>query len=157
TEPFLEPSKERPMMATLVDHAFDHAGWLWEPKLDGVRVIAFVRDGKAELRSRSGIDCTKQYPSIARALAQHPHQPFVFGAEICALDEAGVPRFQLLQGRINLQRSNDVAQAEAATAVVYYVFDVLYGNGRNLKGLRLSERKGFLKAILEPSAIVRPV
>ncbi len=104
------------MMATLIEHAFDRAGWLWEPKLDGVRALAYIHDGKVELRSRRGLDCTKQYPALGADLARQPHQPIVLDGEICALDEAGVPHFQLLQPRINLSRAHDIARMDAEPA-----------------------------------------
>src|SRR3954451_22720452 len=55
---FLDSRRLRPMLATLVDKAFDGADGLWEPKLDGVRMLAYIKNGKVELRSRRGIDNT---------------------------------------------------------------------------------------------------
>src|SRR5439155_5113170 len=143
-DPFPEPAKERPMLATLITEAFDKPGWAWEPKLDGVRVLAFIRNGKVELRSRRGLDCLRQYPSVANALSVHPNHPLVLDGEVCALDENGLPRFQLLQSRINLSRNADITRAEAATPVVFYVFDILYANGTDLRSRPLAERKGHL-------------
>jgi bifunctional non-homologous end joining protein LigD len=154
---FPDPAKERPMLATLINQAFDKPGWAWEPKLDGVRVLAFIRHGKVELRSRRGLDCTRQYPSVANALSGHPNQPLVLDGEVCALDENGIPRFQLLQSRINLSRNADIARAEAATPVVFYVFDILYANGTDLRSRPLAERKGHLLAKVVPSDTIRLV
>jgi bifunctional non-homologous end joining protein LigD len=156
-DPFPDPSRERPMLATLIDAAFDRPGWSWEPKLDGVRVLAFIRDGKVELRSRRGLDCTRQYPSVANALTGHPHQPLVLDGEVCALDENGIPRFQLLQSRINLSRNADIARAEAATPVVFYVFDILYAAGIDLHARTLAERKGHLVAKVAQNDTIRVV
>ncbi|HXH21441.1 MAG TPA: non-homologous end-joining DNA ligase [Dehalococcoidia bacterium] len=142
--PFPDSRKERPMMATLVDRVFDRPGWLWEPKLDGIRALAFIRDGKVELRSRRGLDCTRQYPALAADLARQQGQPLVLDGEICALDEAGVPRFQLLQPRINLTREHDIARMEAELPVVYFVFDILYAEGWDLHGVPLRDRKALL-------------
>ncbi len=74
------------MLASLVDKPFDRQGWLWEPKLDGIRVLAYLSDGKVELRSRRGVDITKQYPSLIAALGRLPAHSMVLDGEICALD-----------------------------------------------------------------------
>ena len=155
--PFPDPRKERPMLATLVDAAFDAPGWLWEPKLDGVRTLAFLRDAKVELRSRRGVDVTKQYPALVASLAAQPAGAMVLDGEICALDEAGVPRFHLLQPRINLTRGVDFARLEAETPVVYFVFDVLYLDGYDLRGVALRERKALLGSRLLPRENLRLV
>jgi bifunctional non-homologous end joining protein LigD len=144
--PFLDSRKERPTLATLVEAAHDRAGWLWEPKLDGIRVLAFAEDGKVELRSRRGNDITRQYPRLCESLRDLPGQPLVVDGEICALDEAGVPRFQLLQERMNLTRSAEIAAMEARRPVVLFLFDLLYFDGFDLRGVPLRDRKALLSS-----------
>ena len=56
------------MMATLIKRAADRPGWLWEPKLDGIRSLVFIRDGRVELRRRRSLDTTRQYPALVRAM-----------------------------------------------------------------------------------------
>ncbi len=114
--PFPDPKREKPMLSTLIDKAFDAPDWLWEPKLDGIRVLAYLRDGEVELRSRRGIEITQQYPSLVAALKAQAAQTMVLDGEICALDEAGVPRFQLLQGRINLTQGHRLQPARRRAA-----------------------------------------
>src|SRR3989304_5403469 len=155
--PFPDARKERPMLATLVAVAFGAPGWLWEPKLDGVRMLAFIRDGKAELRSRRGVDVTKQYPSLVASLAAQPAATMVLDGEVCALDEAGVPRFQLLQPRINLTRGVDAAKVDAELPVVFFVFDLLYLDGYDLRAVPLRERKALLQSRLLPKENLRVV
>jgi len=137
--------KLRPMFATLGDKPFDTPGWLWEPKLDGIRILAFVKDGEVELRSRRGIDVTKQYPALVDALKAQPVQSMVLDGEVCALDEDGVPRFQLLQPRINLTKGVDPRRVDAEMPVVYFAFDLLYLDGYDLKDVPLRERKSLLE------------
>ena len=60
--PFPDAKALRPMLATPLAAPFSRAGWIFEPKLDGVRTLAFLRDGKVELRSRRGNQMTVQYP-----------------------------------------------------------------------------------------------
>ena len=184
--PFPDPPKERPMLATLVDRPLDAPNWLWEPKLDGVRALAFIRseadanatagkgqttrsatDGRGEdkngegkrveLRSRRGVDITRAYPLLTEALKTQPARSLVLDGEICALDDQGVPRFQLLQPRINLTRAADVAKVEAEIPVVYFVFDILYLDGHDLRGVPLRERKALLEATLATGAQLRRV
>ncbi|HLF71602.1 MAG TPA: non-homologous end-joining DNA ligase [Dehalococcoidia bacterium] len=146
--PFLDSRKEKPMLATLVDEAFDRQGWLWEPKLDGVRALAFVKDGRVEIKSRRGIDMTKQYAPVAEALARQPAQTIVLDGEVCALDEGGVPRFQLLQ---------TYGKSGGETPLVYFVFDLLYLDGYDLRAVPLRERKALLETHLRSSENVRLV
>ncbi|MPZ48350.1 MAG: ATP-dependent DNA ligase [Dehalococcoidia bacterium] len=143
--PFPEPRRLQPMLATLVDKAFDNTAWLWEPKLDGIRTLTFIRDGKVELRSRRGVDVTKAYPALAGALKAQAPANCVLDGEICALDEEGVPRFQLLQPRINLTRPADIARVEAEIPVAYFLFDLLYLDGYDLKAVPIRDRKNLLQ------------
>jgi bifunctional non-homologous end joining protein LigD len=147
----------RPMLATLVDDAFDRDGWLWEPKLDGVRALAFLQDGRAELRSRRGNEITRQYPSVVRALEAQPCPPLLLDGEICALDPNGAPNFHLLQRRLNLTKASEIAAMEAELPVVYFVFDALYLDGVDLRALPLDERKSRLWARLDQGDHIRYV
>jgi bifunctional non-homologous end joining protein LigD len=134
----------RPMLATLVDAPFSRAGWIFEPKLDGVRALAFVRDGRVDLRSRRGNQATVQYPEVVRALEQQGVESAVFDGEIVAINEQGAPDFQELQPRINLSKPAEVERAAAQTPAYYYVFDLLYLNGYDLRQVPLVERKALL-------------
>ena len=151
------PSKVKPMLSMLVDKAFDTPGWLWEPKLDGVRALAFVNNGKVELRSRRGIEMSKQYPSLCILLGSLPFESVVLDGEICALDDGGVPRFHLLQPRINLSRPDDVARMEREQPVVYFAFDILYLDGYDLTAVPLRERKQLLQSRLVSRDSIRVV
>ena len=154
---FPDPRKERPMLASLVDAPFDAPGWLWEPKLDGVRVLAYKHGGKVELRSRRGVDITKQYPAITAAIAGQEAESLALDGEVCALDEHGVPRFQLLQGRINLTRGVDFARLDAEQLAVFFVFDILYLDGYDVRNVPLRERKELLATRLQTSDRLRLV
>lgn len=152
------PKSVEPMLATLTEKAFSSEEWLFEPKLDGVRTIAYVdgdpdgRERKVRLQSRRGIDATKSYPLIAADLAEWQLEPqMVLDGEIAAYDEEGRPSFQRLQQRINLQREADIRKADAEIPVYYYVFDVLYAGGYDLRGVPLSERKSLMRQIVLPS------
>jgi len=149
------PQTVKPMLATLAERPFSAPGWLFEPKLDGVRAIAVVAAGRVRLLSRRGLDMAAQYPSLSEELAGQPETSLVLDGEIVALDERGVPSFALLQQRIGLTRPADVRRAEAAIPITYYVFDLLYAGGWDLRAAPLWQRKALLSALLAPRDAVR--
>ena len=145
------PKSLEPMHASLSQKPFSSTEWLFEPKLDGVRAIAFIDRGQVSLFSRRGLDATRQYPALAKELVKQPEPQLVLDGEIVALDDAGVPSFQLLQQRLNLTRDPDIQKAEAQIPVLYYVFDLIYAGGYDLKRARLEARKVLLEQLLVPS------
>jgi bifunctional non-homologous end joining protein LigD len=132
----------RPMLATLTDKAFDDPDWIFETKWDGFRAVAVVEPGKAKLYSRNGLDISRKYPSIVDALAKIKESAVLDG-ELVALDAQGRSRFQLLQ---NAERER--------TRLLYCVFDLLYLDGKDMRKLKLIERKAALKAILPKSKLL---
>jgi len=132
----------KPMLATLVDAPFDDPGWVFETKWDGFRIIAKTTRGAAALYSRNGHNVTRNYPSIAAALAKGRHRA-VFDGELVALDKKGRSRFQLLQ---NVRQEN--------ARLRYYVFDLLFFDGKDLRGLPLLERKRLLRSALPRSSAI---
>lgn len=145
------PRSIEPMMAALSEKPFSSAEWFFEPKLDGVRAIAFIDSGSVRLRSRRGLDVTAQYPSVVGELTLQTEPQMVLDGEIVALDERGAPSFQRLQQRLNLTRESDIKRAEAQIPVYYYVFDLLYAGGYDLRNVPLRYRKSLLKQVLIPS------
>ncbi|HEY8172089.1 MAG TPA: non-homologous end-joining DNA ligase [Dehalococcoidia bacterium] len=149
--PFPDAKTLRPMLPTLIEKPFSRAGWLFEPKFDGVRTLAFVRDGKVELRSRRGLSATKQYPEVVEALAAQGVKSAVFDGEIVAFGESGAPEFQEIQARINLSNEHEIARIVAEVPVYYYVFDLLYLDGYDLMRVPVVDRKAVLWRTLEQS------
>lgn len=135
-----------PQLATLTDRRFSDPAWLYERKLDGVRVLARVRDGVVTLRSRNGNDVTGGYPEVVRALAAHAGGDLLVDGEVVAF-ERGRTSFSRLQARIHLR---DARRIEATgVAVSYYVFDLLQASGRDLTRLPLRTRKRLLRRALD--------
>jgi bifunctional non-homologous end joining protein LigD len=132
----------RPMLATLTDKPFDDSDWIFETKWDGFRAIAVAKPGHASLYSRNLIDTSRKYPTICQALASVTQQ-VVLDGELVALDEHGRSRFQLLQ---NAEREK--------VHLLYCVFDLLYLDGKDLRGKPLIERKELLKAVLPKSPLL---
>ncbi|HEY9783863.1 MAG TPA: DNA ligase D [Candidatus Obscuribacterales bacterium] len=153
-EPF--PTNLSPMLCYLVKDPFTREGWLFEPKLDGIRALAYIADGSVALESRRGLDLTGRYPALAEALLKQQDN-LILDGEICALDEKGRPSFQLLQRRSGLTAQSDVSRAEKKIPIVYYAFDILYADGKRLEKLPLKERKEILHSKLIECQSVRNV
>ncbi len=129
----------KPMLATLeqVEH-MPSAGWEFEIKWDGYRIVARVAGGEAQLRTRKDQDYTERFSNVAKELAKALKTPdAVVDGEVCALDEQGRPSFSAMQ------------QGGAKTPIVYYVFDLLEVEGEPLIDLPLTERRKRLQKLLD--------
>jgi ATP-dependent DNA ligase len=137
----------RPMLATLsARRSFDDR-WIFERKLDGVRVLAVCRPGaRPHLLSRTGRSIDATYPEVVDALAGQPPGSFTVDGEIVAL-HAGRTDFSLLQQRMGLTRPHDVRASPVV--VTYYVFDLLALDGQDLTRLPLRTRKSLLRSALD--------
>jgi len=133
----------RPMLATLVDEPFDDKEWVFETKWDGFRLITEKRGQAVRLWSRNGIDVTRRYAVLLPAL-QKTDGSCVIDGEMCALDEYGRSRFQLLQNALNKKAK-----------LLYLIFDVLFLDGRDIRERPLLERKQTLKALLPRDPLLR--
>jgi len=142
------PASVSPMLATLIDKPFSDPGWLFEIKWDGARTLAWVEDGEVRLRSRAGNEVTHQYPELA-SLPQHLNvKQAILDGEIVVLDETGRSEFERMQQRMNVQRpSPDLL---VRYPVTYFLFDLLYCDGFDLREVPVLARKNFLRRILDP-------
>ena len=130
------PTKIKPMKATLVDEPFDDPDWLYEVKWDGYRAIAVIDKKGAELISRNNLPFDKYYP-INKLLKDWQINAVIDG-EILVLNDKGVSDFGALQNW----------RSEADGNLVYYVFDILWYEGKNLMGFPLKQRQAILSAVL---------
>lgn len=126
-----------PMLATLVDKPFDHDDWLFEVKWDGFRALAFVDQGKVELKSRNKLLFNEKFPSIVKNL-QKIKGSVILDGEIVVVDQKGKSHFQLIQ---NFKEGSNV--------LCYYVFDILYKDHEDLMEKPLIERKEILRKFLK--------
>jgi bifunctional non-homologous end joining protein LigD len=128
-----------PQLCQPVENAPSGPQWLHEIKLDGFRMAARIDHGHAQLLTRTGLDWSDKYPSLVAALANVKAKTAYLDGELCGVDDAGLPSF---------------AQAQAATdgergvRLVYYAFDLLHLDGRDVSGLPLIERKALLKPLV---------
>lgn len=141
------------MLATLVDEPFSDPNWIFETKWDGFRSVCFVRNGKARFVSRNQIDMTPQYPELVRVAEQINAKEAILDGEIVALDQHGMPRFQLLQPRVGRKSGIDALRGTAQ--IVYFVFDLLYVDGYDLMPCPVLERKARLAQILRPAGFIK--
>ena len=133
-----------PMLCTLVDEPFSKDDWLFEVKWDGFRAIGSKYAGDIELYSRSGNDFRIKYPPVAEALRSFRRDVIVDG-EIVVVDDAGSAHFEWLQNWHRDPHGN----------LQYYLFDILWCNGHDLRMMPLQQRKVLLKNILPKSEILR--
>ena len=138
------PMSLAPMHAELGEAAFDHADWMWEPKLDGYRALAFINEKGATLKSRRGLELGP-FPRLEADLAKQAVSSMVLDGELVAFDAAGKPAFNAMQ---NLQSN---------TPVVFYCFDLLHFAGVNLRKAPYRDRRRWLAQCLLPSPLVQLV
>jgi len=143
------------MKAALADRPPRGDEWLFEVKWDGVRAIAFIDHGDVRLQSRSGIRCERQYPELAVIHHQIGADTAVLDGEIAVLDEKGVSRFHLIQPRIANADPNAVAHLVRSTPVVFFVFDLIYLDGYDLRNVDLAKRRELLEAAVAPGGPLR--
>jgi bifunctional non-homologous end joining protein LigD len=153
-----EPMREdlEPMQAELADAPFNKADWMWEPKLDGYRLLAFIKKMQVSLRSRRGLELARQFPGLAAELAKQGPSMILDG-EIVAFDPSGKPSFNALQNRFQLKTERDIAAAENSTPVVFYAFDLLHFAGVDLRKAVYLDRRRYLAQCLLPSPLVQLV
>ena len=130
------PANIKPMKATLVDEPFDEPGWVYEVKWDGYRAIANIAKDEVSLISRNNLPFDKYYP-INNALKAW-NMNAVLDGELLVLNDKGISDFGAMQNW----------RSEADGNLVYYIFDIIWYEGKNLMGLPLSERQAILQSIL---------
>src|SRR6185312_10844901 len=150
----LKPETVKLMLAEPRDRAFSGAGWLFELKLDGYRVLA-ARDGAPRLLSRNGNDLSATFPEVIRALRALPLERLLLDGEVVALDDSGRPSFQRLQQRGQLRRPLDIRHAAVQYPVTFFAFDLLAFEDFDLRQLPLSTRKALLKRLLPTAGLIR--
>ncbi len=135
------PDTLKPELATLVESAPD-GEWLYEIKFDGYRVMACIEHGDVRLLTRNGHDWTHKLPRQAEALAELGLESAWLDGEMVVANDQGVPDFQALQNAFEAGSSGKIA---------YYLFDMPYLNGMDLRKVPVQERRAALAAVLEPN------
>ncbi len=137
------PARMQPMLATLVAKAPSGDDWVHEIKYDGYRMLARIAKGKCTLFSRSGKDWTATFGAVAGELARLKLRDAWVDGEMVILDEHGRSRFQKLQAAL---------AAPSDVSFTFFVFDMPFLDGRDLRRLPLRERKAHLREVIGTGA-----
>jgi len=134
------PFRIQPMLATLTARPFNKAGWVYEEKYDGDRMLAYKEDNRVRLLSRSAEDRTDRFPDIAQAIRELQIGSLLLDGEVVVFDKQGVSRFQLLQ--------------QGAGEPVYAVFDCLFYEGKDLRRESLATRRTVMEDAIGSSQVL---
>jgi bifunctional non-homologous end joining protein LigD len=147
-----QPAWLEPELATLTADRFSDPAWLYERKFDGERCLAYRSGDEVRLMTRNQQLVNGTYPELAAQLQAQDCADFIIDGEVVAFDGAATS-FSLLQQRLGVRNPSEALRAEVP--VFYYVFDVLWADGRDCRQLSLSERKQVLRPLLSFSGPVR--
>jgi bifunctional non-homologous end joining protein LigD len=137
------PDKAGAMKAVLTDERFSDPGWIYERKLDGIRCVAIRSGTKVRMLSRNDLSLNQRYPELAAALEANASSRFTVDGEVVAFDGAQTSFARLTQ------------RGERRVSVFLYVFDLLWLDGYDVRGLPLRERKRLLRDAMTFSDPVR--
>jgi bifunctional non-homologous end joining protein LigD len=139
-----------PMGASLADTPPSGGNWMFELKWDGVRGLAYITDGALSIYTRNNIRCEQQYPELQVIPHYIDARQAVLDGEIVALNPHGISKFELIQPRIHTRDAAAIAKMASKNPVQYFVFDLLYLDGYDLRQSPLSARKAALERIVKP-------
>src|SRR6266403_5151472 len=133
------PDFVAPMQASSVKEPFDSPDWIFETKLDGYRAIAVIDStGKARIWSRNRLPLEQKFPTVRDAAEELNLRSTILDGERVALDGKGTPRFQLLQRW----------QQRPTAPVCFYLFDLLWCDGRDITSKTVVQRRQRLREII---------
>jgi bifunctional non-homologous end joining protein LigD len=135
------------MHATQIAKPFQRAGWVYEEKYDGWRVVAYKDADRVRLVSRNGRDLTQRFPELAAAVGALPARTLVLDGEIAVFDSALVSRFEWLRGR---------PKDETATPPMLMAFDCLYARRKDLRARPLHLRRQVLEGEVDGHRLILP-
>ncbi|GGF96869.1 ATP-dependent DNA ligase [Paenibacillus abyssi] len=146
-----------PMRATGCDHPFDDKAFVFEPKLSGQRLILLFINGQVRLYTRHQTDVTRQYPELHNVPINDAADA-VFDGELTYVNpDTGLLEPRTVIERYRMLKIPKIREGAAQYPLRYFVFDVLYYNGEDMRNRPLSERKKLLDDILEENAYYRRV
>ncbi|MEK3969428.1 ATP-dependent DNA ligase [Paenibacillus sp. FSL H7-0323] len=137
-----------PMLLQTAHGPFSHSDYIFEPKIDGHRLIYSQESGKIRLYTRHDNECTLQYPEL--------HLPFtddvILDGEVACVDPmTGVSDFESIMSRFQTRRADKIVQLTGTLPAYYAIFDILMYKGKDLRGLPLMSRKDILAGLTLPS------
>jgi bifunctional non-homologous end joining protein LigD len=144
----LLPTFVEPSLAQTAERPPSGAKWVHEIKYDGYRIQARIDGATVRLLTRTGLDWTDRFASIARALGALGLASALLDGEIVVEDSAGIAKFGLLQADLSAGRHD---------RFVYYLFDLIYAEGYDLTPATLLDRKALLQEIVAGLPASSPV
>jgi bifunctional non-homologous end joining protein LigD len=144
-----------PMLSASSGGKLAQRGFIYELKLDGVRILGRRDEGNATLHYRTARNASESYPEVVRALRALAPRKLILDGEIVAFDERGRPNFQKLGPRIHATRVHEARRAARDTPVSYVVFDLLALGDLDLRSLPLRERKRLLARVVPGQGLIR--
>ncbi len=137
-----------PMLLQTAPRPFSHSDFIYEPKIDGHRLIYSQQDGKIRLYTRHNNDCTRQYPELQLPFSDD----IILDGEVACVDPAtGVSDFEAVMSRFQSRRANKILKLITTLPAYYAIFDILQYKGQDLRGLPLLRRKEILAGLSLPS------
>jgi bifunctional non-homologous end joining protein LigD len=149
------PTAVHPMLATPVEKPFDNPEWLFEIKWDGYRAVSFFQDSKVRLVSRNQNNLTGEFPELHELSKSIKADNAVLDGEIVVLDDQGRASFSLMQQHTGIRKGGRRTGARRELQVVYYIFDLIYLDGYDLRRVSLEQRKQALAQIVVADDLVR--
>lgn len=136
-----------PQLPRLVSAPPSESKWVHEMKFDGYRIQTHLQDGVARFFTRTGLDWSNTFPNLLESVGKLKAGNAILDGEIVALDKEGKANFQMLQNSLKSKNDKNLR---------YYIFDILYLDGRDLRELPLLERKEILAEVLKkiPSNLI---
>ncbi|HET7374527.1 MAG TPA: DNA ligase D [Gemmatimonadaceae bacterium] len=142
-----------PMLATIGSELPRGKEWVFEPKYDGIRILAFASKGEVALVSRNGLDKTRQFPEVVeavRSLHRRARRPFVLDGEVVAMHGDDPARFQELQSRMHVGDREAIEQHRLDSPAAFMAFDILLDGKTSLVTEPWRVRRKHLAALLQP-------
>jgi bifunctional non-homologous end joining protein LigD len=149
------PLAIQPMLAVSTEKPFNDPEWLFEIKWDGYRALSFIDDGNVRLVSRNQNDLSAQFSELQSLPSHVKAKRAILDGEVVAVDEEGRASFSLMQQRTGFRKYGQRAAAQGGIPIMYYVFDLIYADGYDLRKVSLEDRKAVLQKILVSSDGVR--
>ncbi|WP_371070292.1 non-homologous end-joining DNA ligase [Sinorhizobium meliloti] len=137
------PARVDPCLATLVAKPPKGPDWVYEVKWDGYRLAVHIEPGRVRVLTRGGYDSTGKFPSDRRRCAAARRETAILDGEVVVLDDKGRSDFGMLQRALGRLPS-----PYEAGAIVFFAFDLLYLDGRDLRRLPLRERRRLLEPLV---------
>jgi DNA ligase 1 len=142
-----------PMLLEKSDAPFNDPAYLFEPKIDGHRLIMTYKNGETRLFTRHNNECTRKYPELWNPAVSG--DDFILDGEVCSIDpDTGAIDFESIMERFHLSKQTKINAAAMKRPVHYIVFDVLRHNGKDLRRLPLIKRKAILESIIKPNPFI---